>query len=241
MGDVILQIENLHASVDGTEILRGIDLTVRRGEVHAIMGANGSGKSTLCNVLAGRAGYTVTAGRALYDGKDLLELDPAGARVASSPSSIGRDSRRRHTYFLRTALNALRAPARNRSTRWISSPREAEIASSISTRSPQSRSTRLRAAKKRNESSRWRCSNRAWRSSTRRLGLDIDALKIVADSVTALRNDRTRSSPSPTTSAAEHLVPDFVTCWRRAASSIGRQASRRARARATPPSRRPRR
>jgi len=72
----LLKIKNLHASVDGKEILRGIDLTVNPGEIHAIMGPNGSGKSTLSAVLAGRDTFTVTEGSVSYDGRDLLALSP---------------------------------------------------------------------------------------------------------------------------------------------------------------------
>jgi Fe-S cluster assembly ATP-binding protein len=72
----VLEIRDLHASVDGNEILRGINLTVNRGEVHAIMGPNGSGKSTLAKVLAGHPSYEVTKGEVLYEGKNLLELAP---------------------------------------------------------------------------------------------------------------------------------------------------------------------
>jgi Fe-S cluster assembly ATP-binding protein len=72
----MLVIKDLHASVDGKEILKGISLEVKAGEVHAIMGPNGSGKSTLSNVIAGRDGYEVTSGSVEYNGKDLLEMDP---------------------------------------------------------------------------------------------------------------------------------------------------------------------
>ena len=72
----MLEIRNLHASVDGHEILKGIDLTLRAGEVHSIMGPNGSGKSTLAQVIAGRDTYQVTAGAISYLGKDLLALSP---------------------------------------------------------------------------------------------------------------------------------------------------------------------
>ncbi|MBI3271091.1 MAG: Fe-S cluster assembly ATPase SufC [Planctomycetes bacterium] len=72
----MLEIRNLCARVEGKEILKGIDLHVKAGEVHAIMGPNGSGKSTLAHILAGKEGYEVTAGEALYEGKNLLEMDP---------------------------------------------------------------------------------------------------------------------------------------------------------------------
>ncbi|MGH8455623.1 MAG: ABC transporter ATP-binding protein, partial [Stenotrophobium sp.] len=72
----MLEIKNLHASVENKNILKGINLTVKAGEVHAIMGPNGSGKSTLSNVLAGREDYTVTEGMVSFDGKDLLTLPP---------------------------------------------------------------------------------------------------------------------------------------------------------------------
>src|SRR3954470_9742093 len=107
----MLEIKNLHARVDEKEILRGIDLTVNPGEVHAIMGPNGSGKSTLAGVLAGRDAYEVTEGRVLYQGKDLLEMDPEerareGLFLAFQyPVEIPGVS---NTYFLRAALNAIR-------------------------------------------------------------------------------------------------------------------------------------
>jgi len=107
----MLELRNLHASVEGTEILRGLDLTVRAGEVHSIMGPNGSGKSTLAQVLAGRDSFEVTAGEVIYHGKDLLALSPderacEGVFLAFQyPVEIPGVST---NYFLRAALNAVR-------------------------------------------------------------------------------------------------------------------------------------
>jgi len=107
----MLKIENLHARIAGKEILKGLSLEVKPGEVHAIMGPNGAGKSTLGNVLAGRSGYEVTAGTVTFDGKNLLELEPE-ARAAAGvflafqyPVEIPGVN---NTYFLRAALNAQR-------------------------------------------------------------------------------------------------------------------------------------
>jgi Fe-S cluster assembly ATP-binding protein len=108
---VMLTIFNLHVHVDGKEILRGVNLKVRAGEVHAIMGPNGSGKSTLAQVLAGRETYEVIEGEVIYDGKDLLDMDPEerareGIFLAFQyPVEIPGVS---NTYFLRAALNAIR-------------------------------------------------------------------------------------------------------------------------------------
>jgi Fe-S cluster assembly ATP-binding protein len=107
----LLEIKNLHAEVGGREILKGIDLTVQPGEVHAIMGPNGSGKSTLAQVLAGREIYTVTGGQVLYQGKALLEMSPedrarAGIFLAFQyPVEIPGVS---NLYFLKAALNTIR-------------------------------------------------------------------------------------------------------------------------------------
>src|SRR5215469_2549503 len=107
----LLEIQDLHSTVGDREILKGISLTINAGEVHAIMGPNGSGKSTLAQVLAGRDLYHVTGGKVLYDGEDLLELDPEeraqkGIFLAFQyPVEIPGVS---NMYFLKAALNAQR-------------------------------------------------------------------------------------------------------------------------------------
>jgi Fe-S cluster assembly ATP-binding protein len=107
----LLEIKDLHAGIDGKEILRGVDLSIDAGEVHAIMGPNGSGKSTLANVLAGRPRYEVTRGSVKYEGKDLLSL-PAEQRAREGvflamqyPVEIPGVN---NIYFLKAALNAIR-------------------------------------------------------------------------------------------------------------------------------------
>jgi Fe-S cluster assembly ATP-binding protein len=108
---MMLEIKNLHAAVGPNEILRGVDLTLAAGETHAIMGPNGSGKSTLARVLAGQESYAVTQGEVLFDGKDLLAMDPEerareGVFMAFQyPVEIPGVS---NTYFLKAALNAVR-------------------------------------------------------------------------------------------------------------------------------------
>jgi Fe-S cluster assembly ATP-binding protein len=108
----LLEIKNLHASVEGIEILKGINLTINPGEVHSIMGPNGSGKSTLARVIAGEETYEVTEGSVLLDGKDLLDMNPEeraceGIFLAFQyPVEIPGVSTK---YFLRTAVNSIRA------------------------------------------------------------------------------------------------------------------------------------
>src|SRR5882672_4863598 len=107
----MLEIKNLHAGIDGKEILKGLNLEIGTGEVHAIMGPNGSGKSTLANVLAGKPRYTVTSGQVLYEGKDLLGM-PTEERAREGvflamqyPVEIPGVN---NAYFLKAALNAVR-------------------------------------------------------------------------------------------------------------------------------------
>ncbi|WP_299321838.1 Fe-S cluster assembly ATPase SufC [Parasphingopyxis sp.] len=107
----MLKIDNLHAEIGGTEILKGLSLEIAAGEIHAIMGPNGAGKSTLAYVLGGRDGYEVTQGSATYDGEDLLDMDPHERAAAGLflgfqyPVEIPGVS---NVQFLRTALNAQR-------------------------------------------------------------------------------------------------------------------------------------
>src|SRR5881296_3145758 len=111
MKRAILEIKDLTAGVEGKQILKGINLSISAGEVHAVMGPNGSGKSTLAAILAGREGYDITSGQVLYNGKDFLDMDPEerareGLFLAFQyPVEIpGVNS----TYFLKSALNEIR-------------------------------------------------------------------------------------------------------------------------------------
>ncbi len=109
--DIMLEIKNLHASVDGKAILKGLDLAIGPGEVHAIMGPNGSGKSTLAYVLTGREGYQVTEGQVLYQGRDLLAMKPeerAGEGVFLAFQYPVEIPGVPNTTFLKEALNAQR-------------------------------------------------------------------------------------------------------------------------------------
>jgi len=112
VSEAMLEIRNLHASAGDTPIIKGIDLTIRPGEVHAVMGPNGSGKSTLSNVLAGKPGFEVTGGEVLYEGRDLVGMEPEdrareGVFLAFQyPVEIPGVG---NSYFLKASLNAMRA------------------------------------------------------------------------------------------------------------------------------------
>jgi len=216
----LLEIRNLHVRVDGTPILRGIDLVVHRGEVHAIMGPNGSGKSTLCYVLAGREGYEVTQGEVLYEGRNLLAMSPEErARVGvflafQYPVEIPGVG---NMYFLRTALNAVR---KSRGLEPIDAmdflqlvrekARLVGIDERLLKRSVNEGFSG--GEKKRNE-----VLQMALLEPTLAIldetdsGLDIDALRIVADGVNALRNEQHAVlAITHYQRLLEYLVPDVV-------------------------------
>jgi ABC-type transport system involved in Fe-S cluster assembly, ATPase component len=171
----MLKIENLHASVAGKEILKGLSLEVKPGQVHAIMGPNGAGKSTLGNILAGRDGYEVTAGSVEFDGQALLELEPeeraaAGLFLAFQyPVEIPGVN---NTYFLRSALNAqrkVRGQDELDSMQFLKLVREKlavlHLKDELLHRGVnEGFSGGERSATR---SSSWPCSSRSWRSSTR--------------------------------------------------------------------------
>ncbi len=216
----LLEIKDLHVRVDDREILKGLDLTVNEGEVHAIMGPNGSGKSTLAHVLSGKPGYEVTEGSVTYEGADLLALSPderaaRGIFLAFQyPLEIPGVAT---MTFLRTALNAQR---KARGEKELSTPefmkrvREA-AASSRSTRTccaGRSMSAFPAARRSATRFCRWRCSSPSSRCSTRPTsGLDIDALKLVADGVNRLRSPkRAMIVITHYQRLLDHIVPDIV-------------------------------
>jgi Fe-S cluster assembly ATP-binding protein len=198
-GEPILQIRGLHARVGGVPILKGIDLTIGRGEVHAVMGPNGSGKSTLCHVLAGRDGYEVTRGQVLYEGRDLLAMSPEerareGVFLAFQyPVEIPGVG---NTYFLRTALNAIRkhrGEAPIDAMDFLRLVREkaklVDIDEGLLKRSVNEGFSG--GEKKRNEILQMAVLDpKLAILDETDSGLDIDALKVVADGVNALRNER---------------------------------------------------
>jgi Fe-S cluster assembly ATP-binding protein len=216
----LLEIKNLHAEVDGKKILNGIDLTVEKGQLHAIMGPNGSGKSTLSYVLAGKPGYTVTEGEVLLDGEDLLAMEPderaaRGVFLAFQyPLEIPGVA---SMTFLRTALNAQR---KRRGEPEVSTPefikRVREVAGKLEIEQEM-----LRRAvnvgfsggeKKRNEILQMTLLEpRLAILDETDSGLDIDALRVVADGVNRLR-DPARSMIVIThyQRLLNYIVPDVV-------------------------------
>ena len=216
----MLKIKNLQARVENNEILRGLDLEVKLGEVHAIMGPNGSGKSTLAQVLAGRDVYEVTSGEVSYEGKDLLEMSPEerareGIFLAFQyPVEIPGVS---NTYFLRTALNAVRK-ARGQE--------EIDAFDFLALVREKMKSLGIDEAlmnrpvnegfsggeKKRNEIFQMAVLEpRLAILDETDSGLDIDALKIVARGVNALRSkDRAIIVVTHYQRLLDHIVPDYV-------------------------------
>jgi len=216
----MLQIKNLHASAEGKEILRGIDLQVNTGELHAIMGPNGSGKSTLAQVLAGRDIYQVTEGEVIYEGKDLLAMSPEerareGVFLAFQyPVEIPGVS---NTYFLRTALNALRKhrglPEYD-AMDFLALLRERMkllgMDEALMTRSVNEGFSG--GEKKRNEIFQMAVLEpKLGILDETDSGLDIDALKIVANGVNALRSeDRSIIVVTHYQRLLNYIVPDYV-------------------------------
>ncbi len=217
---MLLEIKNLHAKVGANEILKGIDLKVGLGEVHAIMGPNGSGKSTLAQVLAGRDVYAVTEGEVTYDGKSLLGMAPEdrareGVFMAFQyPVEIPGVS---NTYFLRAALNAIRKQRGEEdldAMDFLALIREKmkllEMDESLMTRPVNEGFSG--GEKKRNEIFQMAVLEpRLAILDETDSGLDIDALKIVARGVNAMRSkDRSMIVVTHYQRLLNYIVPDFV-------------------------------
>ena len=216
----MLEIKNLHATVGGKPILKGLNLKIADGEVHAIMGPNGAGKSTLGNVIAGRDGYDVTAGEVIYKGKNLLELEPEeraceGVFLAFQyPVEIPGVN---NTYFLRAALNAqrkYRGEPELDSMQFLKLVREKlkilHISDDLMHRAVNEGFSG--GEKKRNEIFQMAVLEPllAILDETDS-GLDIDALRLVAEGVNRLRaEDRSIIVITHYQRLLDHIVPDFV-------------------------------
>ncbi|MFN7993666.1 MAG: Fe-S cluster assembly ATPase SufC [Bryobacteraceae bacterium] len=216
----LLEIKNLHANVAGREILKGINLTIDPGEVHAIMGPNGSGKSTLAQVLSGRDLYEVTDGQVIYDGKDLIEMSPEdrareGIFLAFQyPVEIPGVS---NLYFLKAALNTIR---KHRGLPDLDAMDFLALVKEKMALMEMDQSLLNRAVntgfsggeKKRNEIFQMAVlePKLAILDETDS-GLDIDALKIVANGVNSLRGpERSMIVVTHYQRLLNYIVPDFV-------------------------------
>jgi Fe-S cluster assembly ATP-binding protein len=216
----MLEIRDLHVEVEGKAILKGIDLSVRAGEVHAVMGPNGSGKSTLSYVLAGREGYVVTRGTVTYDGKDLLALSPEerareGVFLAFQyPVEIPGVN---NTYFLKAAVNAVRKhrgldelDAMDFMQLVREKMKVVKMKDDLLKRSVNEGFSG--GEKKRNEIFQMAMLEpRLAVLDETDSGLDIDALKVVADGVNSLRSpERATLVVTHYQRLLDYIVPDYV-------------------------------
>jgi Fe-S cluster assembly ATP-binding protein len=216
----LLEIKNLHVDVDGREILKGLDLTVEKGTVHAIMGPNGSGKSTLAHVLAGKSGYEVTEGQVLFNGEDIAEMTP-DERAAKGiflafqyPLEIPGVA---SMTFLRTALNSQR---RKRGEPELQVPEFMKRVNALAGQLGIDREMLRRAVnvgfsggeKKRNEVLQMALLEpKLCVLDETDSGLDIDALKVVAEGVNRLRSpERAFVVITHYQRLLDYIVPDVV-------------------------------
>jgi len=216
----MLEVRNLSAAVDGKPILCGIDLNVGPGEVHAVMGPNGSGKSTLSYVLSGREDYVVTGGEVLFDGRNLLEMEPEERAIAGlflafqAPVELPGVG---NANFMRTALNAIR---RARQECELDAVQFLKLARAAAKRLHMPEDMLKRnvnvgfsgGEKKRNEVLQMAILRPRFAILDETdSGLDIDALRIVADGVNALRGPEFSALViTHHQRLLDHIVPDYV-------------------------------
>ena len=216
----MIQIKNLHAKVEGKKILNGINLEVKKGEIHAIMGPNGSGKSTLANILAGNEGYEVTEGEVIFDGKDLLDMGTAdrareGVFLAFQyPIEIPGIT---NSTFLKTAINEIRKYHNQEEITakdFLALIREKakllDMDDSLISRSVNSGFSG--GEKKRNEILQLLMLNpKLALLDETDSGLDIDALKVVSKGVNAFKNENNAVIlVTHYQRLLDYIVPDFV-------------------------------
>ena len=216
----MLTIKNLHAEVDGKKILKGINLEIKRGEMHAIMGPNGSGKSSLSSVLAGRENYTVTEGEVIFDGKNLLDLSPEnrareGIFLAFQyPVEIPGVS---NLNFLKTALNEIRTyhslpPIEAKEFLRLTKEKQQLVEFNANLMNRSLNEGFSGGEKKRNEVFQLAMLDpKLAILDETDSGLDIDALRIVANGVNKLRTaDKAFMVITHYQRLLDYIVPDFV-------------------------------
>ena len=220
MNEILLEIKDLHAKVEGREILKGVNLIIRRGEVHAVMGPNGAGKSTLGAVLTGRPGYEVTSGSVVYDGRDLLAMSPeerswAGLFLSFQyPVEIPGVS---ITNFMKAAVNARRKALGLEELKPAEYRKRLKEKMAFVKRKGEFAKREVNVGFSGGEKKRNEIFQMAMLEPVLSIldetdsGLDVDALRIVAEVVNALRTPQTASVViTHYKRLLDYIVPDIV-------------------------------